>query len=100
MKKILFFITFIPLFVIAQKNTASIRGRIITADGSPAYVTVELKKIKKVTVTDNNGNFKLLNLPALQDTLIITSIESKTYSQPVAIEKEEAVNLSVIHLAF
>ena len=84
----------------AQRNTGSIRGRIITADGSPAPVTVELKKQKKITVTDNNGNFKLLNLPALQDTLIISSVESKTYTQPVTIAKNETANLGEIHLTF
>ncbi len=100
MKRILFFIILIPLSVIAQRKTGSIKGRIITADGSPAYVTVELKKIKKITVTDKDGNFKLQNLAALNDTLLITSVESKTYSLPVTIQKEEAINLGEIRLAF
>ena len=30
-----------------QKNTASITGRVLAADGNPAYVTVELKSLKK-----------------------------------------------------
>jgi iron complex outermembrane recepter protein len=105
MKRILFFISFIALLsfsqnVSAQKNTGSIIGRITAADGSPAYVTVQLKKSKKITITDNNGNFRLQNLPALQDTLVITSVESRTYSQPVSIEKGASINLGEIHLAF
>lgn len=84
----------------AQKNNGSIRGRIIAADGSPAYVTIELKKLNRITVTDNNGNFKLQNLPALNDTLIITSAESKTYTHPVTIGNGEAVTLGDIHLTF
>ena len=80
-----------------QKNTGSIKGRIITSDGSPAFVTVELKKLKKITATDNEGNFKLLNLPALQDTLIITSVESQMRALPVTLEKNGTLDLGIIH---
>jgi iron complex outermembrane receptor protein len=85
---------------LAQKNTGSIKGRILTPDGRPAYVTVELKKHKKITVTDNNGNFKFQNLPALEDTLIITSAESKTYAMPISFRKDETVDIGDIHLLF
>jgi len=103
MKRTLFFISSIASLlsaqtVCAQKNSGSIKGRIINSDGSPAYVTVELKKLKRVTATDNNGYFKLQHLPALHDTLLITSVESKTYSQSVALEKEQEENLGNIHL--
>ena len=82
MKKILFFVSIITSVtfcepVLSQRNIGSIKGRIITSDGSPAFVTVELKKLKKITATDNEGNFKFLNLPALQDTLIISSVGPK-----------------------
>jgi iron complex outermembrane receptor protein len=103
MKKIVLFIVIIisKLFAqnaFAQKNNGSITGRIIAADGSPAYVTIELKKLNRITVTDNNGNFKLQNLPALKDTLIITSVESKVYYQPISLEKNEAAQLGDITL--
>ncbi len=105
MKRILLFIAFTSLLgisqtVFAQKNTGSITGRITAADGSPANVTVELKRLKKITVTDNKGNFKLQNLPALHDTLVITSVESKTYSQSIILLKEQAADLGEIRLAF
>jgi len=103
-KILITFFSFISLLFFqnsfGQKNTGSISGRIITADKNPAYVTVELKGLKKITVTDNKGNFKLQNLPALQDTLIISSVESKTYAQFVSIEKDETKNLGEIHLSF
>ena len=83
-----------------QRNSASIKGRIISADGNPAFVTVELKSLKRIAVTDNDGNFRFERLPALQDTLIITSIGSRTYSQPIALQKNEAVNLGDVHLSF
>ncbi|HEY8658157.1 MAG TPA: carboxypeptidase-like regulatory domain-containing protein [Hanamia sp.] len=75
MKKLFSFLVIITslsfsLKSFAQKNTGNIKGRIIAPDGSPAYVTVELKKHKEITVTDNNGDFKFQNLPALKDTII------------------------------
>jgi iron complex outermembrane recepter protein len=88
------------LGVNGQKNSGSIKGRIIAADGSPAYVTIELKNQKRITVTGNNGDFRFERLPALQDTLIITSIESRTYSLPVALRKNEAADLGDVHLSF
>jgi iron complex outermembrane receptor protein len=62
--------------VFAQKKNI-IKGRILTHDNMPAYVTVALKKQGRITTTDNNGNFKFVNLVSMQDTLIITSAESQ-----------------------
>ena len=87
-------------YTFAQKPSGSISGRILNADGSPAYVTIELRKSGTLAVTDNNGYFNLHNLPALQDTLLITSVESKSYLQLVVLEKDQKKNLGEIHLAY
>src|SRR5580704_1401037 len=94
------FFNLLVLSVNGQKNTSSIKGRILAADGNPAYVTIELKSLKRITATDNNGNFRLNRLPALQDTLVITSVESGTYLQPIALKKNETANLGDVHLSF
>ena len=105
MKKFLFFIPLAASLLFttasfAQKNNGIIKGKIFAADSSAAYVTVELKNIKKITITDNNGNFKFQNLPALHDTLIISSVESKIYILPVTLEKNGLTDLGDIHLTF
>jgi iron complex outermembrane receptor protein len=105
MRRILSFFPFILLLlfsanVFSQKNIGSIKGKIITADGSPAFVTVELKKLKRITVTDNEGNFKLAKLPFLQDTLIITSVESKMLAVAVVLENNREKDLGTIRLAY
>ncbi len=105
MKKIIFFVLVMILVffspnIFGQKNTGSIKGRIISSDGSPAYVTVELKKLKRQTVTDNEGSFKLHNLPPLEDTLLITSAESQVRSIVVTVKKNDAINLGNIQLVF
>ena len=101
--RLLISVVFFNLLVLSangQKNTASIKGRILAADGNPAYVTVELKSLKRITVTDNNGNFSLNRLPALQDSLVITSVESGSYSQPITLKKNETANLGDVQLSF
>ena len=89
-----------PSWGIAQNKRSSISGRIFNADGSPAYVTMELQKLKKRTISDINGNFSMRNLPEGPDTLIITSVESETYRQPVNLANGETANLGDIHLTF
>jgi iron complex outermembrane receptor protein len=99
------FNTIIVLFLFfsssfAQKNNGAIKGKIFTADSSVANVTVELKNLKKISTTDNNGNFRFQNLPSLNDTLIISSPESKKYFLPVALEKNKVLDLGSIYLSF
>ena len=102
--RILLFATLFPsLFWFpanAQRNNGSIWARVFDADGNPAYVTVELKKLGRVTLTDENGYLLLRGLPALKDTLIISSAGSKTYMRAVELQKGATINLGEIHLSF
>ena len=100
MKIILFFILLIPSLAISQKSTGIINGRILTANGEPAYVTLELKKLRKRATTDMNGIFILQNLPAVEDTLVVTSVEFKPYKLPVKLTGEGETNLGDIHLNY
>ena len=81
----IFFCTTLLFFfhfsVNAQKFTASIHGRILNNDGKPAQsVTVELQRLNKLTFSDNNGFFILSHLQPGNDSLIISSIEFKTFA--------------------
>ncbi len=102
----LLLLIFLPIVLLSTKSTAQrsngvIKGRVIAVDGQPASnVNVELQHLKRITVTDNNGFFELPHLPALQDTLIISSVESKTFSVFVALKKNESQNLGEIHVSF
>ena len=102
MKKILFFILSITFlhFSSAQKNTGNIKGRVLTANGGAAYVTVQLMKFKKISVTDSKGNFKFDGLPPLNDTILLTAVGSKTYRQAVVLKKDGSLDLGDIHLTF
>ncbi|MBS1933397.1 MAG: TonB-dependent siderophore receptor [Bacteroidetes bacterium] len=84
----------------AQKNSGALTGKIITPDKNPADVTVELKSLKRVTVTDRNGSFLFQHLPAFKDTLIITSAGSDRFMQAVAIGDNQTVDLGTIEIHF
>jgi iron complex outermembrane receptor protein len=83
---------------LAQKKDAAIKGTITMADGNAAYAYCSIKKLKNITVTDNNGVFELQNLPALEDSVIITSVGSQSISFAVKLGKSEKKDLGIIYL--
>lgn len=83
----------------AQKSSCSIKGKILTNDGQPAIsVTIELQRLKRATFSEKDGFFILHHLPALRDTLIISSAETKIYKQVINLNKDHAIDLGVIQL--
>jgi iron complex outermembrane receptor protein len=83
----------------SQKTTGVIKGKIVSPDGNPAVsVSVELKKFKRIAITNDNGFFVLQHLPALQDSLTISSVESEIYSQEIKLKAEEVTDLGTIVL--
>ncbi len=84
----------------AQNNKGIIRGKVVAADGTPSYVTISLKKDSKSTVTDNEGSFSLINLPAINDTIEISSVGARPLSIPVTLSNNEILDLGTIHQEF
>ncbi len=100
MNKIYFLLTLLfsqcLSFVYAQNNKGIIKGKIVTPGNEPAFVTIQLKKNNRITITDDKGNFALLNLPASEDTLLITAAESQMISLPVSLKANQTLNLGII----
>jgi iron complex outermembrane receptor protein len=90
--------TIICINLSAQNNTGIIKGTTLAPDGTPAYVSVELKKQKKIKVTDNKGDFQFSGVPETQDTLIITSVEFKTKTIGVTFLKDKVTDIGNIYL--
>jgi iron complex outermembrane receptor protein len=85
----------------AQKSQGIIKGKIIAADGTAAsYVSVELKRHKHLVFSNDQGVFVLQHLPDLQDTLIISSVESNVYKRPVILENGKTIDLGTIRLEY
>ncbi len=101
MKTTIFFIfllsSLLPALLFAQKNCA-IKGRIKAHNNAAELITVELKKQKKKTTTDIEGNFKLMNLQPIEDTLIITSGEDQIRTLPVHPAPKQTQDLGDIDL--
>jgi iron complex outermembrane receptor protein len=92
---------FFSLNTFSQTVGATMKGKIIDADGTPmASLTVRLKKFRAVTVTNNNGLFIFHGLPALQDTLIISSVNSKSLFQAVSLSVNETIDIGIIRLEY
>lgn len=87
-----------PLFAFAQNNS-SIKGNVIDADDKPsAGINVQLKHLKRSTLTDGKGNFIFKGLPALEDTLMVSSASSKVYLKVVLLVRGQKIDLGTLHL--
>ena len=97
---ILIWLIAFPIQLFSQKPNASITGKIITADGEPAAgVSIELKHSGKLTISDSRGFFSLQHLPALSDSLVISSVGTNLFKQALHLNKDENLNIGIIHLS-
>lgn len=98
---IILFFVFMNVEVSAQKSNASISGKIVSADSiAVENVTVQLKNAHRSTITNENGNFSFYHLPALNDTLIVSSIALNFFNQPVVLKSNQQLDLGTIHLDY
>ena len=85
----------------AQKPGGSINGKILSADKVPVEgVTIKLKNLHRLTTTNENGNFSFYHLPALSDTLIVSSVALKIYNKLVVLQSNERLDLETIYLDY
>jgi iron complex outermembrane receptor protein len=89
------------LSAFSQTTGGVIKGKVVDADGRPAVnIHVRLVHSKKATITDNNGYFILQHLPALNDTLLISSVESKVLMHLLTIHNDQTIDLGTIRLLY
>jgi iron complex outermembrane recepter protein len=82
-----------------QKNSGIVKGWVLAPDGTPAAnVTIELKNLKRVALSDAKGFFQLRKLPALHDSLILSSIDVISVSIPVSLDQGGSLNIGTVHL--
>jgi iron complex outermembrane recepter protein len=95
----MFILVCIPVSLFSQGSTGSINGKVQTVLGEPAVaVSVELKKLGRIELTDANGHFRFKHLPVLTDTLIISSVGSNFYKQAVVLGAGESLDIGLILL--
>ena len=93
----IFFAAFIySLNVLAQANTGSIEGKVSTSDNKPAEgVTVLIKNLNRNTTADNNGVFKIENVPAGTQTLVISLVSQADAEQEVEVESGKTATIDI-----
>ena len=98
-RQLLLSLTFVLILNIAfaQKATITLRGKVLTADGQPAWgLTLSIKNTNYISYTDREGLFKI-SAPAGNVTLIIKSGVSSE-AQEVAIEASTDQTLTPIRI--
>jgi iron complex outermembrane receptor protein len=89
-----------PLVLILVITTAataqdgSIKGYVKTSDGAAApEVNVQLKEIRKGTVSKEDGSYILNHIPPGNYTLVVSFIGLKTIRKPVTVQAGETLQL-------
>lgn len=92
---ILIFVLSISVEATAQNGIINLRGKVLTADGRPAWgLALFIKNTKKITYTDNEGSFKI-SAPKGSSILVIRSGVS-SQEQEVAINANADQELETI----
>jgi iron complex outermembrane receptor protein len=74
----------------------TIKGRVTTADGKPAAaVTVQIKGIRKATVTDEDGSFSFNRVKSGNYELEITQVGYETTVQQVQVDGNKITAVSI-----
>lgn len=87
---------FIPVLILAQSQKGFIKGVVSTSDGKPApFVTIQIKGIKKATITDNNGNFLIPDLDAGSYNLSATLVGHQAIEEQVSVTENATTSVSI-----
>ena len=74
----------------AQAQTGNLQGFIKTSDGKPAAeVNVQLKEIKKGTISKTDGSFQISNIPEGKYHIILSFVGLQTIQKPVSITSNQ-----------
>lgn len=92
----LFAIPFLFVSYIAAAQT-SLQGKICTLEGIPAAnVTIELKELKKQTISDSNGRFSFNPVAKGEYTLIASHTGLHPKQQKVTVAQEQLTPLEIV----
>ncbi|CAL1518436.1 Metal-pseudopaline receptor CntO [Chitinophaga sp. MM2321] len=82
----------------AQTNTGSIKGNITTSEGeAAAYVSVQIKRNSRGTVTDAKGDFTFRRVEPGQYTLLVSLIGYESTEETVMVTANQATTVK-LHL--
>ena len=78
----------------ANSQSGKLQGFIKTSDNQPAaQVNVQIKEIKKGTISKDDGSYILSNIPAGKYTIIVSFVGLQTIQKPVVVTNGETNSL-------
>ncbi len=83
--------------ILAQTPTQTIRGKVIAVDNHQPLtgVSVEIIELKKGTITDENGQFRLEQIPVNRYQLKISYLGKKNIILPILLESGKEIVLEI-----
>jgi iron complex outermembrane receptor protein len=86
---------FNPQMSYAQNNQSTIRGKIVTVDGSAAgYVNVGLKDMNKSTITAEDGSFLIRNIQPGKYIIKVSFVGLKTQEMAISLSAGETAEIN------
>ncbi|MDB5201633.1 MAG: TonB-dependent receptor [Ferruginibacter sp.] len=86
MQRQLLLIIIMMLFAFCGKAQHDIAGIILTKDGSPAaYVNIDIRALKKITVSDSSGKFHFDNIPAGKFSVMVSFAGLQTQQHTIIV---------------
>ena len=76
-------------------QTGVIKGKVTHNNEPIAHSKISLPNLSIETISDENGYFKIENIPSSQQQLIISSQGFTTYTQLLQVEEEQPIELSI-----
>ena len=81
---------------ISSLSNGVINGHVTSSEGPLAYVNIGLKGYNIGTFTDEQGKFKLIDIPLGEHVIQFSSVGFKSQEKQVNIQKEDEVTIEVV----
>ncbi|WP_200976384.1 TonB-dependent receptor [Echinicola sp. 20G] len=82
-----------------QQGQSSVRGKVVDNEGRPiSYVTIHFTELNKGSLSDNNGDFVVENLPAGNYQLVISHLNFGERNMQVELKPSEKKDLGQLVL--
>ena len=81
---------------ISSHSNGFINGHVTSSEGPLAYVNIGLKGYNIGTFTDEQGKFKLIDIPLGEHVIQFSSVGFKSQEKQVNIQKEDEVTIEVV----
>lgn len=95
MSRLLLTFIYCLFFHISMYGQATIQGRVYSAEGSVPFAHIGLKGYNLGTYSDEDGNFRITDIPATVHTLNISSLGFRTAEHAVQLQEGQILSIDI-----